>query len=118
MAELVGIEVTSRPGFAEDSPSVTPLLSELADDEYEPHPLVLHDDYTVGPVLSLRDGILKLIAGEEMVLKGKAKLHALFNLKDNPTEDERQNLIESGEYADVVQKMITALENIFHETDA
>ena len=44
----------------------------------------------MGPMLSLRDGDWKLIVGQELITEGKLKHHALFNLKDNPTEDERQ----------------------------
>ncbi len=115
IADLAGIETSSRKGFAEDSVNIAPFLTGLKDDEYEPHPMVLHDDYIMGPMLSLRDGDWKLIVGQELILEGEVTHHALFNIKDNPTEDEQQNLIESGEHKQIVESMSAKLLDIYHE---
>ena len=71
-------------GFAEDSTSIAPYLTGLKDDEFEPHPLVLHDDYIMGPMLSLREGDWKLIVGQELITEGELKHHALLQLKRQP----------------------------------
>ena len=115
IADLVGIEASPRAGFAEDSTGIAPFLTGLKDDEFEPHPLVLHDDYIMGPMLSLRDGDWKLIVGQELILEGELKHHALFNLKDNPTEDERQNLIASEQHRHRVESLSEKLMDIYHQ---
>ena len=115
IADLAGIETSSRAGFAEDSTSIAPFLTGLKDDEFEPHPLVLHDDYIMGPMLSLRDGDWKLIVGQELIVEGELKHHALFNLKDNPTEDERQNLIASEQHSRLVESLSEKLLDIYHQ---
>ena len=115
IADLAGIEASPREGFAEDSTSIAPFLTGLKDDEFEPHPLVLHDDYIMGPMLSLRDGDWKLIVGRELIVEGTLKHHALFNLKDNPTEDERQNLIASEQHSHLVESLSAKLLDIYHQ---
>ena len=69
----------------------------------------------MGPMLSLRDGDWKLIVGQELILKGELKHHALFNLKDNPTEDERQNLIASEQHSHLVESLSAKLLDIYHQ---
>ena len=69
----------------------------------------------MGPMLSLRDGDWKLIVGQELILEDQLKHHALFNLKDNPTEDERQNLIALEQHSHLVESMSAKLLNIYHQ---
>ena len=115
IADLVGIKTSSRAGFAEDSTSIAPYLTGLKDAEFESHPLVLHDDYIMGPMLSLRNGDWKLIVGQELITEGELKHHALFNLKDNPTEDERKNLIASEQHSHLVESLSEKLLDIYHQ---
>lgn len=115
IADLAGIEASPRKGFAEDSVNIAPFLTGLKDADYKPHPLVLHDDYIMGPMLSLRDGDWKLIVGRELILQGQLNPYALFNLKTNPTEDERQNLIASRERDPIVSSMSEKLLDIYHQ---
>ena len=77
----------------------------------------IHDDYIMGPMLSLRDGDWKLIVGQELIVEGTLKHYALFNLKDNPTEDERQNLIASEQHRHLVESLSAKLLDIYHQSN-
>ncbi len=117
LAELTGADVTSEKGCAEDSVSVLPFLSGRKDEAFEPHTMVLHDDYIMGPTLAIREGKWKLIVGEELVRGGELKPLALFDLSDNVKEDELQNLVKSPDHTELVESLSSRLMDIFHERD-
>jgi hypothetical protein len=94
--------------------SVAPFLTGLQDEAFESHTLVLHDDYIMGPMLAIREGDWKLIVGEELVLEGELKPMALFNMKENPREDELQNLVESEDHQELVASLSARLMDVYH----
>jgi arylsulfatase A-like enzyme len=86
-----------------DSLDLVPLLT--GGPATEAHKVLMHQSQ-VGPSYAIRQAHLKLImrAQTKKNLKG-LKPVALFNLKDNPQEDEGQNLIEDPKFRDAANDL-------------
>ena len=98
--------------WAQDSENMLDVL--LGKTKRRP-PLVMHDDYSSGPALALRDGPWKLIVSEDLVRGDQLKPIALFNLQKNRMERPAGNLINDPEQSARVKKMSGTLREIFDQ---
>ncbi len=111
-AALTGQSMASFSKWAQDSENVLDVL--LGKNKKRP-PLVMHDDYSTGPALALRDGPWKLIISGDLVRGNELKPVALFNLRKNRMERPAGNLIKDPEQSARVKRMSTTLRDIFDQ---
>ncbi|MBT3376994.1 MAG: arylsulfatase [Lentisphaerae bacterium] len=102
LAHLAGQPVDRTK--VKDSLNLIPLLT--GKEPVERHKVLMHQSQN-GPRYAIRKGDLKLImkAQSKKNLKGLKPLE-LFNLKENPTEDPEQNLLNSPKYKDTVAELL------------
>ncbi|MCK5175404.1 MAG: arylsulfatase, partial [Planctomycetes bacterium] len=103
-AALTGQSMAPFGKWAQDSENVLDVL--LGKNKKRP-PLVMHDDYSSGPALALRDGPWKLIISGDLVRGNELKPVALFNLQKNRMERPAGNLIKDPEQSARVKRMAT-----------
>jgi len=97
---------------AKDSSNLLPIF--LDEKDIKPHPFIINQSGTGKEVMITKEGwkLIIKIKNEDTSFKVNQKLIALFNLNQNPSEIEANNLINNPKY----QNKITDLLNTYNKT--
>lgn len=94
---------------AMDSSNLLPILMGT-ENQTEPHPYLMTQGGTGKEVIIVKDG-LKLIMQSDLQGIQREPI-ALFNLADNPSERESENLINKPSYKNKIEQLVNAYNNI------
>lgn len=114
LAELAGVEASRGGRGGQDSESFLRELKAPGSTRGRARPLVLHDDYVIGPAMAIRKGPWKLVVDRELIERGRLNPIALFNLDENLTEDESKNLLSDPAQKERVRELSRELKAIYH----